>query len=177
LYVTQLTKLLDIQKLIAKLDARVSGKDQILRRENMSNHIQRISQLFLITYAILSICSGVLFIFERERSLPFPMWFPFDWKKSNIAYFGDLVFQEIAILSQALQNYPGDSFPPVALYLVSEQCQLLILRISKIGYGSGNLKKNEQDLVNCIEDQNTLYRYVSTSFLYTFNILNSSQHT
>ncbi|XP_016928046.3 odorant receptor 23a-like [Drosophila suzukii] len=157
LYVTQLTNLLDIQKRIAQLDARVSGKDQIVRRENMFEHTQRISKLFLITYVVLSIFAGVPFIFERERSLPFRMWFPFDWKKSNSAFIGALTFQEIAIFCQLVQNYPGDSFPPLALFVVSEQCQLLILRISKIGYGSRNLKKNEQDLVNCIKDQNTLY--------------------
>jgi len=105
------------------------------------------------------------------------MWFPFDWKKSNSAFIGALTFQEIAIFCQLVQNYPGDSFPPLALFVVSEQCQLLILRISKIGYGSRNLKKNEQDLVNCIKDQNTLYRYVSISFLYTCNIYNSFQLT
>ncbi|XP_016968470.2 odorant receptor 23a [Drosophila biarmipes] len=157
MYVTQLTKLVDIQKLIVKLDARVSGKDQIVRREEMSNHIQRLSQLFLITYLILSVGAGVLFIFERERSLPFPMWFPFDWRNSTTAYFGALVFQQIALLFQDLQNYPCDSFPPIALFLVSEQCQLLIGRISKIGYGSTDVKKNEQDLVHCIRDQNKLY--------------------
>jgi len=75
LYVTQLTNLLDIQKRIAQLDARVSGKDQIVRRENMFEHTQRISKLFLITYVVLSIFAGVPFIFERERSLPFRIAF------------------------------------------------------------------------------------------------------
>ncbi|KAH8353638.1 hypothetical protein KR084_012347 [Drosophila pseudotakahashii] len=160
LYVAQLSKLDKIQTLIGQLDDRVSGKDQILRHGGMTKHVQRMSKLFLNTYAFVLISAAVPFIFESGRSLPLPMWFPFEGKNSLIAYIGALAFQEIVMFFHVLQNYPGDSFPPIALFLVSEQCQLLIQRISSIGYRSKNVKKNEQDLVNCIKDQNTLYRYL-----------------
>ncbi|XP_017006729.2 odorant receptor 23a-like [Drosophila takahashii] len=157
LYVTQLSKLDGIQTLIGQLDDRVSGKDQILRHESMTKHMQRMSKLVLISYAFVLVSAAVPFIFESGRTLPLPMWFPFEWKNSIIAYTGALTFQEIGMFFHVLQNYPGDSFPPITLFLVSEQCQLLIQRISSIGYRSRNLKNNERDLVNCIRDQNTLY--------------------
>nr|XP_016995789.2 odorant receptor 23a-like [Drosophila takahashii] len=158
IYVTQLPKLVEIQKLISQLDARVSGKDQELRHGKISKHMQRMSKLFLIIYVIIFINAAVPFVFEKERNLPVPMWFPLDWKNSSLAYMGALHFQEISMFFQILHTYAADSFSPLALILVSEQCQLLILRISQIGYGSRTLKENEQDLVECIRDQNTLYR-------------------
>ncbi|XP_017075001.2 LOW QUALITY PROTEIN: odorant receptor 23a-like [Drosophila eugracilis] len=158
IYTAKLTKILEIQKLIAQLDARVSGKEQELKHRYIFQHTQRMSKMFLVTYTIVFINAAVPFVFESERSLPLPMWIPFDWKNSIVAYIAALAFQEIGIFFQILQNYPGTPFPPLALFLVSEQCQLLILRISAIGYDSKSLKETEEELVNCIKDQNTLYR-------------------
>ncbi|XP_070067589.1 odorant receptor 23a-like [Drosophila takahashii] len=157
LYVTQLTKLIEIQRIIEQLDARVTGMNQLLRHEKMSKHMQRMSRLFVITYGIVFINAAVPFIFETERSLPLPMWFPFDWRNSTVAYIAALALQEIGILFQIIINCAADSFPPLALFLVTEQGRLLSLRISQIGYGPSTLKENEQDLVKCIEDQNMLY--------------------
>ncbi|XP_017075002.2 odorant receptor 23a [Drosophila eugracilis] len=158
IYAAQLKKIVEIQALIAKLDDRVSEEDQELRHRQMSVHLRNISKLFVVSYSLLLINAAVPFLFNSERSLPIPMWFPFDWKTSTTAYIAAVFFQEVALVFHTIQNFSGDSFPPLALFLVSEQCQLLILRISEIGYGSKTLKANEQELVNCIKDQNTLYR-------------------
>ncbi|KAH8347716.1 hypothetical protein KR084_000424 [Drosophila pseudotakahashii] len=158
MYVSQLTKVVDIQRIIRKLDARVSGDDQVLRHGKMCTHLQRMSRTFLVTFVIIFINASMSFAFESERSLSMPMWMPFDWRNSMTAYIGALVFQIFGLFIQIMHNFAGDSFPALALFLVSEQCQLLSLRISNIAYGSDTLKENEQELVNCIEDQNTLYR-------------------
>nr|XP_016928155.2 odorant receptor 23a-like [Drosophila suzukii] len=157
MYLSQLNKLVDVRRIINHLESRVSGEDQVIRHRIMSRHLQRLTMIFLVPYGLGFLNASGSFLFKSERSLPLLMWFPFDWKYLLVAYLGALVFQLVGLFVQILHNFSGDSFPPVALYLVSEQCQLLILRISKIGYGSKNLKKNEQDLVNCIEDQITLY--------------------
>ncbi|XP_043649964.1 odorant receptor 23a [Drosophila teissieri] len=163
MYVAQLTKLLEVQRLIGQLDARVAGENQSERHRNMTAHLQRMSKLFQITYALVFIFAAVPFVFKKELSLPMPMWIPFDWKNSLVAYIGLVVFQEIGFFFQIMQSFAADSFPPLVLYLISEQCQLLILRISEIGYGSKTLEENEQDLVNCIRDQNALYRLMDVT--------------
>nr|NP_523458.3 odorant receptor 23a [Drosophila melanogaster]P81912.1 RecName: Full=Odorant receptor 23a [Drosophila melanogaster]AAD26360.1 odorant receptor DOR64 [Drosophila melanogaster]AAF51230.3 odorant receptor 23a [Drosophila melanogaster] len=163
MYVAQLTKMVEVQSLIGQLDARVSGESQSERHRNMTEHLLRMSKLFQITYAVVFIIAAVPFVFETELSLPMPMWFPFDWKNSMVAYIGALVFQEIGYVFQIMQCFAADSFPPLVLYLISEQCQLLILRISEIGYGYKTLEENEQDLVNCIRDQNALYRLLDVT--------------
>jgi len=104
--------------------------------------VQRLTMIFLVTYGIVFVNSSGSFLFKSERSLPLLMWFPFDWKESLAAYIGALIFQLVGLFVQILHNFSGDSFPPLVLFSVSEQCHLLILRISKIGYGSKNLKKN-----------------------------------
>ncbi|XP_017047312.1 odorant receptor 23a [Drosophila ficusphila] len=157
LYVANLTKLFEIQWLIGRLDERISGEEEVKRHQAMAKHLQRISKLFLVIYGILFTNAAFSFLLEEERSLPLPMWIPFDWKNSTAGYAAALFLQQIGIFIQVLQSYAGDSFPPLALYLLSEQCQLLILRFSNVGYGSKTLKENEEDLVNCIRNQNTLY--------------------
>jgi len=164
MYLSQLNKLVDVRRIINHLESRVSGEDQVIRHRIMSRHLQRLTMIFLVPYGLGFLNASGSFLFKSERTLPLLMWFPFDWKKSLAAYIGALVFQLVGLFVQILHNFSGDSFPPLVLFSVSEQCHLLILRISKIGYGSKNLKKNEQDLVNCIEDQITLYRYVSASY-------------
>ncbi|EDV57500.1 odorant receptor 23a [Drosophila erecta] len=163
MYVAQLTKLVEAQSLIGQLDARVSGENQSVRHREMTAHLHRMSKLFQITYALVFIFAAVPFAFKSELSLPMPMWIPFDWKNSMVAYIGVLVLQEIGFFFQIMQCFASDSFPPLILYLISEQCQLLILRISEIGYGSKTLEENEQELINCIRDQNALYRLLDVT--------------
>ncbi|KAH8353064.1 hypothetical protein KR084_008642, partial [Drosophila pseudotakahashii] len=160
MYVSKLPKMVDIQWLISKLDARVSGDDQLLQHREMTRQLQIMSKIFLVTYGIVFINASVAFVFRSERSLPLPMWIPFDWKNSTAAFIGAWVFQVIGLFVHILHNYSRDFFAPMALFLVSEQCHFLALRISSIGYCSKNLKKNERDLVNCIKVQNTLYRLI-----------------
>ncbi|XP_016989936.2 odorant receptor 23a [Drosophila rhopaloa] len=157
LYAAQLTKLVEIEELIGQLDGRVSGNDEVVHHQKMTKHMDRMSKLFLGLYVSVTVNIGISFLLKNERSLPLPMRVPFDWENSMAAYVWSLFLEEIAIFFQVMGNFAGDSFPPVALGLVSEQCQLLSLRISNLGYGSKTLKENEEDLVNCIDDQNTLY--------------------
>ncbi|XP_017006763.2 odorant receptor 23a-like [Drosophila takahashii] len=158
MYVSKVNKMVDIHWLISKLDARVSGDDQILQRRKMTKHLQIMSKVFLVSYGIVFINASMAFFLRSERSLPLPMWIPFDWKNSMVAYIGALVYQITGLFVNILHNYSGDSFAPMALLLISEQCQILALRISSLGYRTKNWKKNERDLVDCIKDQNTLYR-------------------
>ncbi|XP_020809189.1 odorant receptor 23a [Drosophila serrata] len=158
MYVRKLHKLVEMKEVIAQLDSRAKGKEQIRYHRHMAKYLQRLSRVFLATFLTVMVNTAISFLFRSERSLPFPLWIPFDWKHSMVAYVAVLLFQEVGIFCQVLQNFADDSFPPLALYLISEQCHLLILRISSIGYGSASQRDNEKDLVNCIKDQNDLYR-------------------
>ncbi|KAH8238664.1 hypothetical protein KR038_006307 [Drosophila bunnanda] len=157
MYVLKLYKLAEMKEVIAQLDSRVRGEEQIRYHRHMAKYLQRLSRVFLATYLTVMVNTGISFLFRSERSLPFPLWFPFDWKHSTVAYVAVVLFQEVGIFCQVLQNFADDSFPPLALYLIAEQCQLLILRISSIGCGPDNQVANEKELVNCIQDQNRLY--------------------
>ncbi|KAH8282744.1 hypothetical protein KR054_009455 [Drosophila jambulina] len=157
MYVLKLYKLIEMREIIAQLDDRVKGEEQIRYHRQMAKHLQRLSRVFFATFLTVMINTALSFLVRSERSLPFPMWFPFDWKDSTVAYVTVVLFQEVVIFCQIMQNFADDSFPPLALYLIAEQCQLLIMRISSIGHGQTTQKENEKELVNCIRDQNNLY--------------------
>ncbi|KAH8307957.1 hypothetical protein KR059_003568 [Drosophila kikkawai] len=157
MYVLKLFKLTEMRQVIAQLDSRVSGEEQVRYHRQMAKHLQRLSRIFLVTYLTVMVNTAGSFLFRSERSLPFPLWFPFDWRHSTVAYVAVVLFQEVGIFCQILQNFVDDSFPPLALYLIAEQCHLLIMRISCIGYGPATQSANEKELVNCINDQNDLY--------------------
>ncbi|XP_022214846.2 odorant receptor 23a [Drosophila obscura] len=157
LYVLQLQRLTEMEKVIARLDDRIEGAEQYRCHRLMAKTLRHLSNLFLYTYGFVLLNSEVSFLFKSERSLPFPSWFPFDWKSSTINYIGALCFQLVSIFCLILQNFADDSFPPLALCLCAEHCQLLILRISSIGHGSNEQDANEAELVRCIKDQKELY--------------------
>ncbi|KAH8248867.1 hypothetical protein KR032_003930 [Drosophila birchii] len=157
MYILKLYKLAEMKEVIAKLDSRVEGEEQIRYHRQMAKHLHRLSKVFLATYLTVMINTAVSFLFRSERSLPFPMHSLIDWKHSTLAYVAVVLFQEVGIFCQVLQNCADDSFPPLALYLIAEQCELLFLRISSIGYRPATQKQNEKELVNCIKDQNDLY--------------------
>ncbi|KAH8412733.1 hypothetical protein KR009_004974 [Drosophila setifemur] len=158
IYIRQLSLLEDVKELMTQLDDRVKGEEQIRRREQMVKHMIMLSRVYLVIFGIVILNSEVTFLFKSGRNLPFPAWFPLDWKNSTGTYLFAVTCQEIAIFHQIMQNYANDTFPPLAIFFVSEQCQLLVLRISSIGYGPVTPEENHRELVNCIRDQNRLYR-------------------
>ncbi|XP_034668869.1 odorant receptor 23a [Drosophila subobscura] len=157
LYVVHLGRLREMEKIITRLDNRVAGAAQQQCHRLMAKKLRKLSNVFLYTYGFVFLNSEFSFLFTRERSLPFPSWFPFDWKNSTTNYIGALCFQLVSIFGQILQNFADDSFPPVALCLCAEHCQLLILRISSIGHESNEQDANDAELVLCIKDQKDLY--------------------
>ncbi|XP_017150872.2 odorant receptor 23a [Drosophila miranda] len=157
LYVLQLGRVGDLEVVIARLDDRVEGAEQLRRHRLMAKKLRHLSNLFLYTYGFVLLNSEFSFLFRSERSLPFPSWFPFDWKTSTVSYIGALGFQLVAIFGQILQNFVDDSFPPLALCLCAGHCQLLILRISRIGHAPSEQEANEAELVDCIKAQKELY--------------------
>ncbi|EDW03296.1 GH11158 [Drosophila grimshawi] len=56
------------------------------------------------------------------------------------------------------RNFVDDLFPPMVLILIAGQCELLFIRISHIGYDRCDQRANEQKLIDCIEDQQKIYR-------------------
>lgn len=75
-------------------------------------------------------------IFETERVLPVPIWFPLDWKNNLLYYWFAYIFSTLGQLSLVVLN----SFVPIFIWFLmygnALKLKLLGGRLSKLGYQS-----------------------------------------
>lgn len=159
LYTRRLSNLAEMEKVIAEMDKRLEGPEQEICHRLMKKRLHLLSRGFLLMSCIVIVSLQMSFLFKDKRCLPYPSWFPLDWKSSWSSYMVAVTYQQLVIFVQIFQNYVGDSFPPLALYLIAQQCHLLNLRISGIGFKGESLEANEAELSECIKDQKRLYRF------------------
>ncbi len=80
-------------------------------------------------------------IFEKERVLPVPIWFPLDWKNNLLYYWFAYIFSTLGQLSLVVLN----SFIPIFIWFLmygnALKLKLLGDRISKLGYQSFDEKR------------------------------------
>ncbi|XP_030555983.1 odorant receptor 23a [Drosophila novamexicana] len=158
IYVKQLRKIPEIERLLTKLDTRVTTNEQRAEHATTSRMLSIISKLYTLSYVAIGINSNVSVFFREQRSLPFPAWFPLDWTNSLTNYFIALMHQFLAIFMQILQNFVDDLFPPLVLILIAGHCDQLVLRLSAIGYDQSDRRSNEQKLIKCIRDHQMICR-------------------
>ncbi|EDW05161.1 GH22170 [Drosophila grimshawi] len=158
IYVKQLHKVLEIEQRLAELDARVNSDDQRKCRSGVNRILRIMSTFYKWIFALIGLSSNVTFLFRGQRTLPFPAWFPLNWSGSLANYIVACLHQILCISVQIMQNFVDDLFPPMVLILIAGQCELLFIRISHIGYDRCDQRANEQKLIDCIEDQQKIYR-------------------
>ncbi|XP_001967320.2 odorant receptor 23a [Drosophila ananassae] len=163
LYTRRLSNLAEMENIIAEMDKRVAGLEQRSCHRLMKKRLHFLSRGFLLISCIVIVSLQMSFLFKDKRSLPYPSWFPLDWTSSWSSYIVAVAYQQLVVFVQVFQNYVGDSFPPLALFLIAQQCQLLNLRISGIGFQGESLQANEAELRECIKDQKQLYRLLDLS--------------
>ncbi|KAH8272354.1 hypothetical protein KR026_010949, partial [Drosophila bipectinata] len=163
LYTRRLSQLGEMEELISEMDKRVAGMEQENCYLLMKKRLHLLSRGFLLISCIVIVSLEMSFFFKDERCLPYPSWFPLDWESSWSSFVVAVAYQQLVIFVQVFQNYVGDSFPPLALYLIAQQSHLLNLRISRIGFHGQLLQDNEADLGKCINDQKRLYRLLELS--------------
>lgn len=125
-----------------------------LNQIEYNNHIRKCKRLAIIhfiVYASVFVSSVISLFFFRERRFIQPAWFPFDWKNSLTTYLILMGYQLIAAGILTTTNAVNDSFPVVFISMLVSHLDLLIARVSRIGYNvdSGNAKS---DLISSIQD-------------------------
>ncbi|EDW12797.1 uncharacterized protein Dmoj_GI17868 [Drosophila mojavensis] len=157
-YVTQLKKIVEIEQRVAQLDRRADTDKQRSYKAEMARKLVIMSTVYKYIYccAILTTCAPPLF--QKERSLPFPAWFPTDWTTSLTSYIIAVSHQILSIVVQVLQNFVDDLFPPMIFVIIVGQCELLIQRLSSIGYDQSDQRANERKLIGCIRDHQKIIR-------------------
>jgi len=158
MYIRQLNNVKEIEKVLVKLDKRVETVKELEMHKSMTKELRLLSIMFILAYTGNAVIAESSFLFQDKRTLPFPTWFPLDWKNSMSYYLLALLYQFMSITAQISQNFVNDLFPPLVLCLIARNCEMLIHRISLIGYDQSDQRANEQRLYSCIRDQQQLYR-------------------
>ncbi|EDW85627.1 uncharacterized protein Dwil_GK23056 [Drosophila willistoni] len=137
-----------IEDLLRKLDQRVSGPKQINIYSQLRNQQRMILYIFIGIYLPCAVFAELSFLFQEQRALMYPAWFPFDWISSTRNFYIANVYQIVGISFQLLQNYVSDCFPAVVLCLISAHIKMLCLRFEQV--------VDEKELENCITDHKHL---------------------
>ncbi|XP_065369883.1 odorant receptor 59a-like [Calliphora vicina] len=162
IYSTKLSIIRQFEQILERLDARI--KDDVEKNyfRRMRNRLRNVGLVFLSVYLPVGITAELSFMFREERSLLYPAWFPFDWLQSTGWFYVANVYQIVGIFFLLLQNYVDDTFPPMALCMLSGHIKILSLRVARIGYDEKSLHENEEELNRCVEDQQSLYELYTT---------------
>lgn len=159
IYVTRLRKIAEVENLFMELHGSINSVNQHSTHSKIVQQLRFITKMYMWVYAVTLTNSNISFVFRDKRSLPIPNWMPFDWRESLPNYVLALSYQIVSSSIMIIQNFVDDLFPPFVLCLIAGHCELLIQRISGIGYNQSiGLRRNEQELIQCIREQEILYR-------------------
>ncbi|XP_030240961.1 odorant receptor 23a-like [Drosophila navojoa] len=157
IFVIRLKKIVEIEQRVAQLDRRADTDEQRSYKAQLARKLVIMSTVYKYIYGCVVVTSSVSFLFCKERSLPFPAWFPTDWTTSLTSYIIAVSHQILAIVVQVLQNFVDDLFPPMIFLIIVGQCELLIQRLSSIGYDQSDQRANEWKLIECIRDHQKIF--------------------
>lgn len=165
IYAYKFEKVQRIEELLKLLDARVCGEAQIAIYNKLRTQLRMVLYVFIGIYMPCAMFAELAFIFQDERGLMYPAWFPLDWRNSTRSFYIANVYQIIGVTYQLLQNYVSDCFPAVVLCLISAHIKMLYLRFEGIGEGNSQQQEAHAELEDCITDHKHLLEWVELSML------------
>lgn len=150
----KMKKISEMMVLFGKLDERVQCFEE---RKYFTNYTMRIAKLLAKTYFSVYMCANLValiaVLWDSERRLMYPAWFPFDWNSTSGLYYLALSYQFVGVTILIVLNFTNDAIAPVTLCLFSGQVHLLAMRVAKLGYDERKSNKQHENELNlCIED-------------------------
>lgn len=154
LYAYNFEKVERIEELLGQLDRRVQRPEEKAIYSRLRTQLRNILYVFIGIYLPVGVFAEMAFLFQDERGLMYPGWFPFDWVNSSPSFYAAHVYQIVGIGFQLMQNYVSDCFPAVVLCLVSAHIQMLYVRFEHVGVDDA--AGAEHQLEACITDHKRL---------------------
>ncbi|XP_023307584.2 odorant receptor 33a-like [Lucilia cuprina] len=150
----KLREILKIMDLFGKLDKRIHSLEERKYFTKYNITIAKLlAKLYFSVYMGANVAALVALLWDSERRLMYPAWFPFDWSSSSGLYYSAILYQFVGVTILIVLNFTNDAFGPVTLCLFSGQVHLLSMRVAKLGYDKKkSAKQNENELNLCIED-------------------------
>lgn len=119
-------------------------------------------RVFVCHFSSVVFASFYTIITMPRNRLQYPAYFPFDWEHNDFYFVVVRFYQYVGWACVVYYNSTMDSYPPMAMYLLTTSLKVLSKRISLIGYDG---KENAHELLReAITDHKLLVEY--------FNLLN-----
>ncbi|XP_049308723.1 odorant receptor 59a-like [Bactrocera dorsalis] len=146
--VEQIFNALDEQIVLEEDRAYFAG---IHRGTNLILNTLRGICVFLFAITVMAFADSL-----ENRDLAFAMELPFDWRASTAAYVGAVALELLLLACDLVQSLANDSFPAVALCVLTNHTRLLGARLSRIGHTGKDAQANIRELQQCIIDHQRL---------------------
>ncbi|XP_017476444.1 PREDICTED: odorant receptor 59a-like [Rhagoletis zephyria] len=159
-YYKKLELVRELEQVFSNLDARIQlAEDRkyfadIQRRTDFIMNASRGMCTFFFAVTLMSFAASI-----GERRLAFEIAMPFfDYRASTTAYIAAVGIELGLLVFDLLQALVNDTFPAVALCVLSDHTHLLGERLARIGHSSEDVRANIAELQRCIIDHQYLYR-------------------
>jgi len=156
IYAYNFDKVQEMERLLKKLDLRVSGLEETYIYSQLKTQLRNILYIFLGIYLPIGVFAEMTFIFQDKRGLIYPAYFPFDWKNSTRNYYIANIYQIVGVSYQLMQNYVSDCYPAVMLCIISAHTKMLYKRFEQIGFRDTGDAEAQHELESCITDHKRL---------------------
>lgn len=99
-------------------------------------------------------------LFSNEPMLPYPSWYPFDWKNDLQSYWILYTYQVVTVTFQVASIILLQLLPVYLLAVIGAQLDILKYRLANLGNIPMEMFREnaELNLVNCIEAHNEILR-------------------
>lgn len=115
--------------------------------------------LYAFLYSFIVVLSGLSMLTFPLRELRYPAYFPFDIYRNDFVLISVKIYQYVGSSMLVYLNLFLDTYPPLLIYLLEQNMNILSYRISRIGYDDEEGSRSPHDLLReAIDDSKTLYR-------------------
>lgn len=157
----KLRQISEMMELFGKLDERVECFEE---RKYFATYTMKIAKLlvkiYFAAYMGANMAATMSILWDSERRLMYPAWFPFDWSSSTGFYYLALIYQSLGITILIVLNFTNDAIASATLCLFSGHVHLLAMRVARLGYdASKSPNQHEYELKLCVEDHIQLLKY------------------
>lgn len=96
IYATRMSPIRELEAITATLDARAQSPCERRYFLELRKEMRRITHCFLGICAVVGVTAELMFIFRNDHNLLYPVWFPFDWRATDLKFYAAHSYQIVA---------------------------------------------------------------------------------
>lgn len=151
-------QVMDCLKMIK--DFRIYDENEVILMNKHLSFFSTIMKCYMSAGTSACIFSWVAPLFSNEPMLPYPSWYPLDWKNDQQSYWILYSYQVVTVTFHTSSIILLQLLPVYFLAVIGAQLDILKCRLANLGNRHTELFQEiaELDLVNCVVDHNEILR-------------------